>query len=83
MLGPNLYGLFDSVVGSGGDYDFSDALLEADFVWTPEQLDAWLADPRGFLRGNRMNFAGVRREPDRVALIAYLMAQTGYTPTEQ
>eukprot|EP00558_Chaetoceros_sp_UNC1202_P013527 CAMPEP_0197254814 /NCGR_PEP_ID=MMETSP1429-20130617/69991_1 /TAXON_ID=49237 /ORGANISM="Chaetoceros sp., Strain UNC1202" /LENGTH=30 /DNA_ID= /DNA_START= /DNA_END= /DNA_ORIENTATION= len=30
-----------------------------------------------------MSFAGVRKEKDRLAVIAYIMAETGYeTPTE-
>ena len=78
VLGPNLYGLFDREVGTKPGFDYSPALQEADFTWTPEQLEQWLANPRAFLPGNRMSFAGVRRPDDRTAVIAYVMAGTGY-----
>lgn len=76
MVGPNLGGLFDRPVGAADGFRYSDALSEADFLWTPELLDAWLADPRGFLPGNRMSFAGLRQEADRRDLIAYLAVET-------
>jgi len=82
-IGPNLHGLFERKVGGVDDFAYSDALLEADFDWTPQKLEEWLADPRGFLPGNRMSFAGVRRERDRHAVIAYIMKNTGYESSRQ
>lgn len=81
VLGPNLYGLFSRNVGESEGFDYSDALQEADFQWTPEQLDQWLANPRSFLPGNKMSFAGVKRPDDRTAVIAYIMSETGYEPS--
>jgi len=80
LLGPNLYGMFDRKVGEHEGFDYSKALQDADFEWTPEQLDQWLASPRNFLPGNRMSFAGVPREDQRAAIVAYVMSETGYTP---
>lgn len=80
ILGPNLHGLFGRKVGSLDTFEYSDALLEADFDWTPEQLDQWLANPRSFLPGNKMSFSGVQRPDDRTAVIAYIMAESGYAP---
>ena len=81
-VGPNLYGMFDRKVGELDGFNYSRALMEADFDWTPEKLEEWLADPRGFLPGNRMSFAGVRRPDDRTAVIAYIMLESGYTAGE-
>lgn len=73
LLGPNLGRLFGRRAGGLPGYaGYSRALKEAGFVWTEEQLDAWLKDPSGFLPGNRMPFAGVRSPQDRADLIAYL-----------
>lgn len=80
LVGPNLYGLFGRKAGAGEGFTYSDALQTADFVWTPEKVDHWLENPRTFLPGNRMSFAGVRRPEDRTAVIAYLMSETGYKP---
>ena len=76
MVGPNLHGLFSRRVGGAEGFPYSNALQEADFVWTPDELDAWLADPRGYLPGNRMTFAGLRTETDRRDLIAWLAVET-------
>ena len=76
LVGPNLHGLFDREVGTMPGSSYSTALVDADFVWTPELLDDWLTNPRSFLRGNKMSFAGVRKPEDRLAVIAYLMLET-------
>lgn len=76
MVGPNLYGLFSRNVGEAEDFRYSTALQEADFAWTPEQLNEWLANPRDFLPGNRMSFAGLRDEETRADVIAYLAVET-------
>ncbi len=76
-VGPNLEGVFGRVVGTMDGFTYSDAVQAADFVWTPEQLDNWLSDPRGFLPGNNMTFVGVRNETQRKDLIAWLMLETG------
>ena len=80
-LGPNLYGMFGTEVGAKEGFEYSDVLQEADFVWTPDRLAEWLANPRDFLPGNKMNFAGVQDEDERTAVIAYIMAETGYEPS--
>lgn len=79
LVGPNLYGLFGRQAGAVDGFKYSAALSEADFTWTPEQLDQWLASPKEFLPGNRMVFNGIRRDVDRQAVIAYVMANTGWS----
>jgi cytochrome c len=76
MIGPNLFGFFGEAAGSAKRYGYSAALQEADFVWTPGALDAWLARPARFLPGNRMSFPGVSSVRDRTDLIAYLLEAT-------
>jgi cytochrome c len=76
MIGPNLFGFFGEAAGSAERYGYSAALQEADFVWTPGALDAWLARPARFLPGNRMSFPGVSSVRDRTDLIAYLLEAT-------
>jgi cytochrome c len=79
LVGPNLYGIFGRGIGEVEDFTYSKAVEESDIVWTPEILAQWLESPRNFLPGNKMSFAGVRRPEDRTAVIAYIMAETGYT----
>lgn len=76
-VGPNLYGVFGRTVGTAPGYGYSEALAEADFVWTPEALEQWLTDPMGFMPGTRMTFPGVYDAELRRSLIAWLYAETG------
>ncbi|MFC7290024.1 c-type cytochrome [Hirschia litorea] len=75
-VGPNLFNLFNHKVGQAEKFKYSKALQEADFEWTPEKLDQWLANPREFLPNNRMTFAGISNATQRTNLIAYLMIET-------
>jgi len=75
-IGPSLHGVFGRPAGSLPDFEYSDALRSAGFVWTPERLDAWLQAPMQFLPGTTMVFAGYGDAQDRAALIAWLQAAT-------
>jgi cytochrome c len=75
-VGPNLHGIFGREIGSVEDFTYSQPVQDANFTWTPEQLDHWLENPQTFLPGNRMAFAGVRDATQRRDLIAYLMVES-------
>lgn len=76
-IGPNLNDLFGRKAGGLEDFTrYSKALASAEFKWTEEQLDQWLANPRSFLPGNKMSYAGLRKEQDRKDVIAYLRQAT-------
>jgi len=80
MVGPNLYGLFGRRAASVEGFNYSPAMRqkgEAGLTWTEENLRAYLADPRGFVPGNRMAFAGVRNPQQLDDLIAYLKRESG------
>jgi cytochrome c len=80
MTGPNLYGVFGRKAGSLEGYNYSDAVKNAGFVWDGEHLDKWLAQPRTFLPGTKMTFAGLKNPKDRIDLIAFLKVESGYKP---
>ncbi|MEM8616925.1 MAG: c-type cytochrome [Pseudomonadota bacterium] len=82
LVGPNLYGIFGREIGSVEGFKYSNVVEDANFVWTPEELEKWLENPRSYLPGNRMAFSGVRKPSDRTAVIAYIMAETGYSSSE-
>lgn len=83
MTGPNLYGVFGSQAGAHPDYNYSTAVQQADFVWDGERLDHWLENPRTFLKGTKMSFAGIPDATDRRDVIAFLKVETGYVPPVQ
>ncbi|HBV11755.1 MAG TPA: cytochrome c family protein [Brevundimonas sp.] len=80
MTGPNLYGVFGSKAGAKEKYSYSHALRTADFTWDAETLDHWLQNPRTFLPGNKMSFAGLPDATDRRDVIAFLKVETGFKP---
>lgn len=71
-LGPSLAGVVDRQAGTVPGFAYSAAMKDSGITWNAENLDKFLANPRGFMPGNKMAFAGVRKDEDRVNLIAYL-----------
>lgn len=72
--GPSLFGVVGRKAGSEATYAYSPALRESAVVWSRETLAMWLADPKGFITGNRMGrfFSGVDSLDTREALAQYL-----------
>jgi cytochrome c len=78
-VGPSLAGIVDRKAGTVDGFKYSDAMLAfgADGgVWDKKTLDAYLADPRGFIKGNKMAFPGLKKEDEREDVIAYLKTAT-------
>lgn len=75
--GPNLYEVVGRVSGTHAGFAYSDQMKAHAAPWTYDELSHFLNSPNGYIRGTKMAFAGVKKESDRVALIAYLRAQAG------
>jgi|SRR3954454_13254684 len=75
-VGPHLVGLFGRKAGHVQGFAYSDAMKNADVTWDEESLSKYLSDPKGFVAGNKMAFAGVKKEDDLKNLIAYLKQET-------
>ena len=71
-VGPNLFGIYGKAAASVDGFAYSKAMREAEIVWDDERLDAFLANPPSYIRGNRMAYVGERKPENRAALIAYL-----------
>lgn len=79
-IGPGLKGVVNDLVASQANYDYSramDELGKAGSVWTEDELDAYLENPRKHIRGTRMNFRGIKDPVERKAIIAYLKTAIG------
>ena len=74
MVGPSLDGIFDRKIASAKGFGYSTALKEAGGgkLWSPALMDRFLADPKTFAPGTKMEFQGLLNEGDRKALIDYL-----------
>jgi cytochrome c2 len=74
-VGPNLYGIVNRPAASVEGFNYSDAMTafgEAGNVWDFANLSGYLVDPRGFVPGNRMAFAGITNPQDEANVLAYL-----------
>lgn len=74
-VGPVLNGVVGRPIASVPDFSYSDAFTEKageGMVWDQENLHQYLADPKGFIPGNKMAFAGLRKPEDVDDVIAYL-----------
>lgn len=80
LVGPNLHGVFTRRIGTKPDYSYSEPARTAGFQWDAAHLDRWLTDPRGFLPGTKMAFAGVKDPNDRRDVIAYLLIESNTKP---
>ncbi len=72
-VGPNLYDMVGAEIASvDGFGNYSSTLQEMDEVWTYENLDGFLENPREWAPGTTMSFAGVGDPQDRANIIAYM-----------
>ncbi len=86
MTGPSLAGIWGRKAGTvEGFTRYSDALRESEIVWDDRALDAWIANPRTYILGNRMTFRGLPDDGQRRDLIAFLRqaSQQGQTSMGQ
>lgn len=77
LTGPNLWGVTGSKAGSRGSFSYSPALTAADIRWSADRLDQFLADPLKDIPGTSMAIPEGVPNPDRLALIAFMMLETG------
>ena len=70
--GPYLYGVVGRDIDAAQGFAYSGALEAVAEVWTPENLYAFLEDPKGWAPGTTMGFAGLNKSEDRADVIAYL-----------
>jgi len=70
--GPSLYGIVGREIAASDGYGYSDVLSAKEGVWTPDQLQAFLENPKAYAPGTKMSFAGLKKISDRANIIAYL-----------
>jgi cytochrome c len=71
-VGPNLYGIVGDHRGEGRGFNFSAAMKAKGGTWTDDDLNKFIANPKGFVPGTAMGFAGIPKDSERADVIAYL-----------
>ena len=70
--GPMLWNIVDASKGMKDGFNYSDALVGMGGAWDYNALNAFLYKPKAYIKGTKMNFAGLKKPSDRANMIAYL-----------
>ena len=71
-VGPNLYGIVGDQKARERGFNFSAAMKAKGGTWTFDDLNQFIANPKGFVPGTAMGFAGIPKDSERADVIAYL-----------
>ena len=83
-IGPNLYGVMGSAIGShAAGFAYSSALSGKGGSWDWDNMSEWLKSPRAFANGTKMSFAGLSKVEDRAAVMLYMNQQGSSLPVPE
>jgi len=74
-VGPELNGIVGRKMGAVEGFNYSETLKQHNAngdIWDAEKLSKYLENPKAYLPGIKMVFAGLPKEGDRADLLAFL-----------
>ena len=71
-VGPKLNGLIGRPAGAVEGFSYSAANKNSGVTWTEDAFKKYIADPKAFMPGNKMIFAGLKDEKEINDLLAFL-----------
>lgn len=74
-VGPNLYGIMGASLAHLSNFEYSAALKEKGGKWDYDAMNHFLYKPKDYIKGTKMNYAGLKKPEDRAAIIAWLRTQ--------
>ena len=75
-IGPNLWDIINRPKANSQGFAYSDALAKFGGSWTYEELNNFLYKPKEYIKGTKMNFAGLKNTQDRADIILFLRQQS-------
>jgi len=75
-VGPNLWDVVGNQRAGKQDFNYSTAMREFGGEWSFDSLFDYLENPKKYLRGTNMAFAGLKKPEDRANLLAYLRTKS-------
>jgi cytochrome c len=74
-VGPNLYGVLGGNKAHMATFEYSAGMKEKGGKWDYDAMNHFLYKPKDYIKGTKMNFAGLKKPEDRAAIIAWLRTQ--------
>lgn len=71
-VGPPLYGVVGRAKGSIAGFSYSDGMKAKGGTWTYDDLNAFIANPKGYVSGTKMGYSGEANPQKRADIIDYL-----------
>ncbi|WWC65200.1 cytochrome c [Kwoniella dejecticola CBS 10117] len=71
-VGPNLHGLFGRKSGTADGYAYTSANVNKGVTWEGQTLFEYLENPKKYIPGTKMAFAGLKKAKDRNDLVKHL-----------
>ena len=75
-VGPSLWNLINSPKAKVAGFAYSKELAEFGGEWGYEDLAQFLYKPKAYIKGTKMNFAGLKKVQDRANLVLFLREQS-------
>jgi len=69
--GPCLHGIIGRQAGAL-NYDFSNAIKDSGITWDGDHLNKFMINPKKYIPGTKMVFAGLKKEGERNDIVAYI-----------
>ncbi|XP_076762863.1 mitochondrial cytochrome C [Xylocopa sonorina] len=71
-VGPNLHGIMGRKTGQAPGFSYTEANKQKGITWNKETLFEYLENPKKYIPGTKMVFAGLKKPQERADLIAYI-----------
>ena len=79
-IGPNLYATMGKAVAGHAGFAYSAEMQAHGGTWDWDNMNAWLKNPKAYIPGTKMSFAGLSKIEDRAAIAMYLNSKGSNLP---